>query len=57
MKTALHRLLVLVVVTLAGVAGLPVTQANATPAVRYTNPIAAQRAASLSGSIAAAPPR
>ncbi|KOV85307.1 family 43 glycosylhydrolase [Nocardia sp. NRRL S-836] len=44
MKTALQRLLVLVTITLLGVAGLPVTQASATPAVRYTNPIAPQRA-------------
>jgi GH43 family beta-xylosidase len=44
MKTALRRLLVLVTIALVGVAGLPVTQASATPAVRYTNPIAPQRA-------------
>lgn len=44
MKSTLHRLLVLVLITVTCVAGLPVSQAGATPAVRNTNPIAERRA-------------
>ncbi|MBP2325550.1 GH43 family beta-xylosidase [Kibdelosporangium banguiense] len=39
-----NRLAVLVLAVIAFVAGLPVTQAAASPAVRYTNPIAERRA-------------
>jgi GH43 family beta-xylosidase len=44
MKTVFLRLAVLVLAAVTCVAGLPVPQAGATPAVRYSNPIAEQRA-------------
>ncbi|MFJ5987051.1 family 43 glycosylhydrolase [Lentzea sp. NPDC092896] len=44
MKTVLLRLAVLVLAAVTCVAGMPVPQAGATPAVRYTNPIAERRA-------------
>ncbi|NGY64682.1 family 43 glycosylhydrolase [Lentzea sp. NEAU-D13] len=44
MKTALHRVVVLVLAAVTCVAGLPVSPANASPAARYTNPIAERRA-------------
>ncbi|GGU28337.1 family 43 glycosylhydrolase [Lentzea flava] len=43
MKTVLHRVAALVLAVLC-VVGLPVPQASATPATRYTNPIAERRA-------------
>jgi GH43 family beta-xylosidase len=44
MKTILARVAVLVLAAIACVAGLPVLEAAASPAVRYTNPIAERRA-------------
>ncbi|SES27904.1 Beta-xylosidase, GH43 family [Lentzea xinjiangensis] len=44
MKAALHRAAVLLLVAVTCVLGLPAPHAAATPAVRYTNPIAEQRA-------------
>ncbi|MEU3645763.1 family 43 glycosylhydrolase [Lentzea sp. NPDC034063] len=44
MKTVLLRLAVLVLAAVTCVAGMPVPQAGATPALRYTNPIAERRA-------------
>lgn len=44
MTTILRRVAVLASTVVALMAGLPVTQANASPAVQYTNPIANRRA-------------
>ena len=44
MKTVLLRLAVVVFTAVTATAGMPVPQAGATPAVRYTNPIAERRA-------------
>ncbi|HUQ56410.1 family 43 glycosylhydrolase [Lentzea sp.] len=44
MKAALHRVAVLVLAAVTGVIGLPAPHADASPAVRYTNPIAEHRA-------------
>jgi GH43 family beta-xylosidase len=44
MKTALRRVVVLVLAAVVCVAGLPVSPASASPSVRYTNPIAERRA-------------